>query len=100
MLCKVTHCAGHVSANTRPHQLCLGDREMGTAMDMILHNVHICMWQLDENFVFEPTLHLKCCFAKVLLTAGLKHVFIAFMLDQRSGIQSFEWVNAIYDFYQ
>jgi len=29
MLCKVTHCAGRVSANTRPHQLRWGDREMG-----------------------------------------------------------------------
>ena len=32
MLRKVTHCAGHVSANTRPHQLRWGDREMGTAI--------------------------------------------------------------------
>ena len=33
MLCnKVTHCAGHVSANTRPYQLHGGDREMGTAI--------------------------------------------------------------------
>ena len=32
MLCKVTHCAGRVSANTRPHQLHWGDREMGTAI--------------------------------------------------------------------
>ena len=32
MLRKVTHCAGRVSANTRPHQLCWGDREMGTAI--------------------------------------------------------------------
>ena len=29
MLCKVTHCAGRVSANTRPHQLQWGDQEMG-----------------------------------------------------------------------
>ena len=28
MLCKVTHCAGRILANTRPHQLCWGDREM------------------------------------------------------------------------
>ena len=35
MLCKVTHCAGLVSANTRPHQLCWGDREMGTAISCI-----------------------------------------------------------------
>ena len=32
MLRKVTHCAGRVSANTRPHQLRWGDREMGTAI--------------------------------------------------------------------
>ena len=32
MLCKVTHCAGRVLANTRPHQLRWGDREMGTAI--------------------------------------------------------------------
>ena len=32
MLCKVTHCAGRVSANTRLHQLHWGDREMGTAI--------------------------------------------------------------------
>ena len=32
MLCEVTHCAGRVSANTRPHQLRWGDREMGTAI--------------------------------------------------------------------
>ena len=32
MLRKVTHCTGRVSANTRPHQLCWGDREMGTGI--------------------------------------------------------------------
>ena len=32
MLCKVTHCAGRVSANTRPRQLCWGDWEIGTAI--------------------------------------------------------------------
>ena len=32
MLCKVTYCAGRISANTRPHQLRWGDREMGTAI--------------------------------------------------------------------
>ena len=35
MLCKVTHCAGRVSDNIRPHQLRRGDREMGTAMSCI-----------------------------------------------------------------
>ena len=32
MLRKVTHCAGRVSANTRPHQLRWGGWEMGTAI--------------------------------------------------------------------
>ena len=29
---KVGHCAGHISANTRLHQLPWGDREIGTAI--------------------------------------------------------------------
>ena len=33
MLYKVTHCAGRILANTRPHQLRWGDQEMRTAMD-------------------------------------------------------------------
>ena len=32
MLCKVTHCTGCILANTRPHQLCWSDQEMGTAI--------------------------------------------------------------------
>ena len=32
MLCKVTHCAGCVLANTRPHQLRCGNWEMRTAI--------------------------------------------------------------------
>ena len=28
---RVTHCAGHLSANARPHQLHWGDREMESA---------------------------------------------------------------------
>ena len=32
MLRRVTHCAGRISANTRPHQLRWGDREIGTAI--------------------------------------------------------------------
>ena len=31
MLRKVTHCAGHVLANTRPHQLCWDDWEIDSA---------------------------------------------------------------------
>ena len=40
MLRKVTHCAGHVSANTRPHQLRWGDQEMGTACMHFTHYYH------------------------------------------------------------
>ena len=32
MLCKVTHCAGHILANTRSHQLRWDDQKMGTAI--------------------------------------------------------------------
>ena len=32
MLCKGTHCVGHLLANTRSHQLRWGDQEMGTAI--------------------------------------------------------------------
>ena len=35
MLYKVTHCAERVSANIRPHQLCWGDRKMGTPISCI-----------------------------------------------------------------
>ena len=35
MLRKVTHCAGCVLVNTRPHQLRWGDWEMGTAISCI-----------------------------------------------------------------
>ena len=40
MLCKVTHCAGHVSANTRPHQLYWGDRDI-IIHDIIVHDVMV-----------------------------------------------------------
>ena len=36
MLRKITHCAGCVSAITRPYQLRWGDREMGTAVKIQL----------------------------------------------------------------
>ena len=35
IICEVTHCIGHALANTRPHQLRWGDREMGTAISCI-----------------------------------------------------------------
>ena len=41
MLRKVTHCAGRVSANTRPHQLRWGNREMGTAISCTKKNSQV-----------------------------------------------------------
>ena len=38
VLCKITHCTERVSTNTRPHQLCWGDREMGTAISCIKYS--------------------------------------------------------------
>ena len=35
MLYKVIHCAGHILANTRPHQLHWGDREMGQVQNAV-----------------------------------------------------------------
>ena len=32
VLYKVSHCTGHVSDNTKPHQLCWGDEEVGSAI--------------------------------------------------------------------
>ena len=46
MLCKVTQCAGRVSANTRPHQLRWGDREMETAY--IMHRMQSGGWPYSE----------------------------------------------------
>ena len=40
MLCKVTHCAGRISANTRPHQLRWGDWEMG----LLCHAQNAVRW--------------------------------------------------------
>ena len=38
MLCKVTHCAECVSANTKPHQLCWGDAQWG--VNLKLYSMH------------------------------------------------------------
>ena len=51
MLCKVTHCAGHVSANTRLHQLHWGDREVGTAISCTL-----CMVVIQHNDISSCSL--------------------------------------------
>ena len=34
MLCKFTHCTERISTNTRLHQLCWSDWEMGTAISL------------------------------------------------------------------
>ena len=57
MLCKVTHCAGRVSANTRPHQLRWGDQEMGTAISCTecsqvagrMHMLYAPSWSIYKN---------------------------------------------------
>ena len=65
MLYKVTHCAERVSANIRPHQLCWGDRKMGTPISCIegsqmagliqkvvenprKHRLSMCLWSECE----------------------------------------------------
>ena len=50
MLFKVTHCAGCVSPNTRPHQLRWGDREMGTAI-LCIECIHMAglIQKVTEN---------------------------------------------------
>ena len=71
MLCKVTHRAGSVSANTRPHQLRWGDWEMGTAMHY--HSSSIawrepsgpsCSYAVHSFAHFAPEIYV-CC---ILLT--------------------------------
>ena len=55
MLCKVTHCTGRVSANTRPHQLRWGDQKMGTAI--------ISCVECSQDMYILQTVSLKgvCC---------------------------------------
>ena len=73
MLCKVTHCAGRVSANTRPHQLCWGDREMGTACYNIMRRMqsggmHTCDDLLMAIYIYTP--NLGACVVKRVLKAA------------------------------
>ena len=69
MLCKVTHCAGCVSANTRPHQLRWGDWEMGDCylmttiypapQDISLHIQHmVCSILLGHAEVLVAKTHV------------------------------------------
>lgn len=53
MLCKDTHCAGHVSANTRPHQLWWGDQEHVSANFKFLQTIKclICVQYYLEYYV-------------------------------------------------
>ena len=54
MLCKVTHCARHISANTRPHQLHWGDTRQSRIAVSLLHSSSVLS-------------HLKHCIAELLL---------------------------------
>ena len=58
MLRKVTHCAGRVSANTTPHQLRWGDREMGTAISCTKCSQVAGMHEIDLREIFE-CIHIK-----------------------------------------
>ena len=62
MLCKVTHCAGCVSANTRPHQLRWGDREMGTAISCIKYSQVTGFIQKvgRSSYAHHPRANLLC----------------------------------------
>ena len=40
MLCKLIHCAGHITADTRPHQLCWDDERVSS--------VHIIMPSCEQ----------------------------------------------------
>ena len=62
MLCKVTHCAGRISANTRPHQLRWGDREMGTAISCTeCSQVAGLIQKSVETPIFESTVSSCSC---------------------------------------
>ena len=61
MLRKVTHCAGRVSANARPHQLCWGDWEMGTAISCTECSQ---VAGLIQNLVETPR---SACFSTLLI---------------------------------
>ena len=55
MLCKVT---GHIFANTRPHQLHWGDREMGTAISCTqCSQVTELIQKVSGSFLKAPSLH-------------------------------------------
>ena len=50
MLYNVTHCTGHVSTNTRPHQLYWREWEMGTAIYA----------QVEPGGWSTPQMHVYC----------------------------------------
>ena len=60
MLCKVTHCAGRISANIRPHQLRWGDWEMGTAISCIECNQMASL--VGKELLKTPQKDLLCKF--------------------------------------
>ena len=47
--CKVTLCARHISANTRPHQLRWGDREMGILLRISCTKCTHLYWEIRVN---------------------------------------------------
>ena len=73
MLCKVTHCAGHISANTRPHQLRWGDREMGTTISCTECSQ---VADLIQKSVETPRKHCICCTSDYNIHRVWCYVFI------------------------
>ena len=52
-VCKVTHCTGRISANTRPHQLHWDDREMGTVYHIQIYHFHQIIQTVRLNSTLE-----------------------------------------------
>ena len=81
MLHKVTHCTGRVSANTRPHQLRWGDREMGTAISCTEYSQVAGLIQetprkhqlFVQLFFVQLSFIRRCCVAIVIVD---RHMYV------------------------
>ena len=72
MLCKVAHSTGHILPNATPHQLCLGDREMETAILVQMHvklllNIKLFQRLLLYLHGLKLSLTFLCCLSLTLL---------------------------------
>ena len=90
MSSKVTHCAGRVSANTRPHQLHWDHWEIGTAISWIAQNA-VPKLSREKTFANFAVLWL---FAKVFSTKFGGVAPLA--LQKRATCESFLHENRIF----